>query len=157
MKIVNHKDISATTLKSPRGNFHVERRFITEAMGVPRDSGLEKGGHPFEVEHVSLPSGKRNFPLHKHAAQHEFYYILSGSGLLETESASHPVCAGDSVMLAPGEAHAFYNPHAEPLVYLVIADNPLADVVYYPKSKKWGVKPGRLIFRETIDYYDGEE
>lgn len=157
MKIVNHKDINPVTQKSPKETFYIERRHISEAMGVPRDAGLDKGGHPFEVEHVSLPAGKRNFPLHTHAAQYEFYYILSGKGMLETESDSHELRAGDSVMLAPGEAHSFYNPYEAPLEYLVIADNPPADIAYYPKSKKWGIKPGRIFFRESVDYYDGEE
>lgn len=157
MKIANLADIAATVHQSPKGAFRVERRFISEALGAARDAGPAVGGHPFEVEHVVLPAGVRNYPLHQHAAQWEFYHILKGEGLLETTGEPYAVKAGDSVMLAPGEAHAFYNPHKEPLVYLVIADNPPADVTYYPKSNKWNAKPGRLIFRETVDYYDGEE
>ena len=30
-------------------------------------------------------------------------------------------------------------------------------LIHYPDSGKWNAKPGRRIFRETIDYYDGEE
>jgi hypothetical protein len=30
--------------------------------------------------------------------------------------------------------------------------------VYYPDSKKWGLKPQRKVFRMVeVDYYDGEE
>ena len=47
----------------------------------------------------------------------------------------------------------------EELILYVVADNPIGESVYYPDSRKWGVRsPERRILRsEPLDYYDGEE
>ena len=43
------------------------------------------------------------------------------------------------------------------LVYYVIADNPQADVIHYPDSAKYFVKPQRIAFETPVDYFKGEE
>ena len=47
---------------------------------------------------------------------------------------------------------------SDDLLYYVVADNPPADIINYPDSNKWVVKPHRkgFIMQET-DYYAGEE
>lgn len=133
---------------SPRGRFQVHRQHLTQALGVKPDQGVQEGGHPFEVERAMVPPGAQNFPLHSHAAQWEFYWIESGAGRLRLgERDERPIVAGDFFMCAPGEAHALVNDGTVPLVYWVVADNPPADLVFYPESGKWTAKPGRKVFR----------
>lgn len=83
--------------------------------------------------------------------------IESGHGTLVGVDGERPLRAGDCFMCAPGHAHALRNDGDVDLRYWVVADNPPADVIHYPESRKWLAKPGRLAFRDTVDYYDGEE
>ncbi|BCU79093.1 cupin domain-containing protein [Luteolibacter sp. LG18] len=144
--------------RSPLGKFHVFRRHLSEALGAPRDAGVANGGHPFDVEMVKLPPGATNCPFHAHAAQWEFYLVLSGSGSIRHGDTATPVAAGDSFVCPPGEAHHLTNTGTEDLLYYVIADNPPADVIHYPDTGKWHVKPLRKSFvMQEVDYYQGEE
>jgi mannose-6-phosphate isomerase-like protein (cupin superfamily) len=158
MKIVNLKDLQLRRRESPGGTFAVERLDLSAALGAAPDAPPESGGHPFAVERTRVPAGKQNWPLHSHASQWEFYLIESGNGVLVTETEETPVGPGSFFMCEPGHAHALRNPSADTeLVYLVIANNALTDLIHYPRTGKWMAKPGRLCFRETLDYYAGEE
>src|ERR1700722_18520798 len=127
MKLVKDSDLKWTEQRSPRGRFHLFRRHISEALGAPRDAGVAGGGHPFDVEMTRLPPGAANFPFHAHAAQWEFYIILSGSGELRAGDSTVQVKPGDTMICPPGEAHQLKNIGDVDLVYYVIADNPPAD------------------------------
>jgi len=158
MKHVKQSAIEWIEQRSPAGRFHLFRRHISQALGAPRDAGVAGGGHPFDVEMTRLPPGATNFPFHAHAAQWEVYLILSGSGELRTGDAACAIAAGDAFVCPPGDAHQLKNTGTDELVYYVIADNPPADVGYYPDSKKWTVKPQRKYFMmQEVDYYAGEE
>ena len=64
----------------------------------------------------------------------------------------------DYLVFPPGEAHQIINNGSEDLIYIVIADQPQADVIRYPDSGKWLVKPQRKCFEMTeTDYFKGEE
>jgi uncharacterized cupin superfamily protein len=155
--IRNTSDVATVDHRSPKHTFAALRKNLTEALGSPRDIGIWGGGHPFDVEHVVIPAGKPNFPYHAHAAMWEFYWILSGTGVLRLESGEHPIQSGHFFMCGPGEAHQISAGAEHDLEYIVISDNVMADLIYYPDSQKWNAKPGRRIFREQIDYFDGEE
>jgi uncharacterized cupin superfamily protein len=157
MIIRNLEEIDAVEHRSPKNTFCVFRKSLTESLGSPRDGGTWNGGHPFDVEHVVVPAGKPNFPYHAHAAMWEFYWILSGSGVLRLESGEQPIRAGDFFVCRPGEPHQIKADIDADLEYAVISDNVMADLIHYPDSGKWNAKPGRRIFREVLDYYDGEE
>ena len=158
MKHASESGIDWVEQRSPKGKFHVFRRHISVALGAPRDAGVASGGHPFEVELTRMAPGAANCPYHAHAAQWELYLVQSGSG--EVRAANHvtQISAGDTFICPPGEAHQIRNTGDVDLCYYVIADNPPADVIDYPDSGKWFVKPQRKSFtmRET-DYYEGEE
>ena len=64
-----------------------------------------------------------------------------------------------AILFKPNEPHQLINDGADELVVYVVADNPMGESVYYPDSKKWGVRsPERRILRgEMLDAYDGEE
>ncbi len=158
MKHAKQSAIDWVEEPSPGGRFHIFRRHISEALGAPRDAGVGAGGHPFEVELSRVPPGAINCPFHAHAAQWELYLILSGSGELRAADTVSAVTAGDTFVCSPGEPHQLKNTGSEDLLYYVIADNPPADVVYYPDSKKWFVKPQRKCFTmQEADYYANEE
>src|SRR5262249_39488133 len=158
MKHAKESAIKWVEERSPHGRFHLFRRHISEALGAPRDAGVAGGGHPFDVELTRLPPGATNFPFHAHAAQWEVYLILSGSGQLRTGDKVIGITAGDAFVCPPGEAHQLKNTGKEDLIYYVIADNPPADVINYPDSNKWFVKPQRKSFRiQEAEYYAGEE
>src|SRR5262245_61601674 len=144
--------------RSPRKRFHLFRRHISQALGAPFDIGVAVGGHPFDVELVRLLPGAANFPFHSHAAQWELYLVRSGSGQVRTNEATVAIAAGDAFVCPPGDAHQIINTGSEDLLYYVIADNPPADVGFYPDSNKWFIKPQRRSFRlQEADYYAGEE
>lgn len=151
-------DLPWTAQTSPGGKFGVLRRTLSQATGGQKDIGTWGGGHPFDLEIHRVPPGKINFPLHEHAAQWEAYYILSGSGKVHTSQGKGAIKAGDYLVFPPGEAHQLINTGAEDLTFLVIADQPQADVIHYPKSGKWLVKPAKKVFEmNEVDYFKGEE
>ncbi|WP_206171066.1 cupin domain-containing protein [Phragmitibacter flavus] len=136
------------------------QKHLSLAIGGKKDCGLERGGHPFDVSEVRIPAGKTNWPLHVHSKQWEFYLVKSGKGLVRTSDGEMEIGVGDYLMQTPGVAHQVINQGNEDLVMLVIADNPAADMIRYPASKKYFLKPSRVMFGElgeSVEYYEGEE
>lgn len=148
-------EIEPVLRESPRGRFQIFRRNLSEALGAAKDSGPWNGGPPFDVEQVTLPAGKMNFPFHSHQAVWEFYWILDGKGIARIGDQRLDIGTGDFFMCPPGCPHQIETTTG--LTYAVIANNMQADVGYYPDSNKWITMPDRACFRECIDYYDGEE
>lgn len=158
MTRVNADEIPWTSQNSPKGKYGVARGPLTIAAGGQKDTGTWGGGHPFDLEIHRVPPGKSNFPLHAHSAQWEAYYILSGTGQMRTGKGKEAVKAGDYLVFPPGEAHQLINTGSEDLTFLVIADNPQADIIHYPDSGKWMLKPQRKVFEMAeVDYFKGEE
>lgn len=151
-------DLPWTTQNSPLGKYGVKRQSLSQAAGGQKDIGVWGGGHPFDLEIHRVAPGKVNFPLHEHTAQWEAYYILSGSGKVRTSQGKESIKTGDYLVFPPGEAHQILNTGSEDLTYMVIADQPLADVIHYPDSGKWFVKPQKKVFEmNEVDYFKGEE
>lgn len=158
MKKIRTADVPEEEWDSPKGTYHTRRKFISQALGAPKDVGTWGGGHPFDVELTRVPPGKASFPMHAHSQQWEFYIVISGEGVLLTPGTETPFQAGETFVCPPGEAHQVRNTGSDDLLYYVIADNPPADLIHYPASGKYQAKPERKIFRmvETT-YFDGEE
>jgi uncharacterized cupin superfamily protein len=159
MHHINLSDVPVESRRSPRGAYELQRQHVSLALGGVKDTGPWGGGHPFDVELVSLAAGKKNYPLHHHAAQTEHYIILSGTGILtDGDGTEIALQAGDHVICHPGEAHQISCGEAGPLVYYVISDHHRADVTTYPNTGKRQLKPEyRVIKAEDADYYEGEE
>ena len=86
------------------------------------------------------------------------YLIRSGTGQLRDGDTATPLTAGDCFVSPLGEPHQIQNTGETDLQYYVIADSPSSDVIYYPDSGKWFVKPQRKSLRMTeTDYFAGEE
>lgn len=160
MRKVNVEQLEEFVWTSPKGKFASAGKEISEALGrEPLSNDLMKR-HPFDVELGRLPASKTSFPYHSHSAQWEFYYILSGTGIVRDETDTpQAVKPGDAFIFKPGEAHQLINESKDDLVYLIVADNPIGESCYYPDSKKWLVRsPDRALIRsDALDYFDGEE
>jgi uncharacterized cupin superfamily protein len=159
MRIINENAVTTETRNSPKGKFTVSRRHMSLALGGIKDIGQWGGGQPFDVEVAIIPPGKANYPLHSHAAQTEYYIVLSGSGrILDSENQSFPIKEGDHFIAAPGIAHQLVADSGTGLKYIVIADHHMADITTYPKTGKRLIKPEyRVINVIDTDYYAGEE
>ncbi len=115
------------------------------------------------VAFYTLPPGKSNFPMHWHMANEEVFYVISGSGILETPSGNRPIKAGDVIICPTGEAGAHKltnNSEAENLVYLDVDTNNTPDIVYYPNSDKMGLRANNTYktfpLNSHVEYYHGE-
>jgi len=159
MRKINIKDVAEDSWSSPKGKFRGSGKGISEALGRDPFSTDLKTRHPFDVEITRIAPGQTPYPYHSHSAQWEFYYVISGSGLVRHQEGTTPIGSGDAFLFGPDEPHQFTNNSSEDLLLFVIADNPIGESAFYPDSKKWLVRSPerRLIRSESIDYYDGEE
>ena len=159
MKKVNTKDVPEMEWSSPKGAFAGFGRQISEALGRdPRSTDFMKR-HPFDVEILRVPPGKKPYPYHSHSAQWEFYHVISGTGIVRHEGGTTQIESGDAFLFEPGKPHQLINEGPEDLLVYVIADNPLGESAHYPDSDKYLVRsPERKLMRsEDLDYLDGEE
>jgi len=158
MKTIRLQEVPAEERSSPKGLYHLFQKNLSLVLGGKKDAGPAAGGHPFDVAWVSVPVGCKNWPVHRHSAQWEFYFVLAGNGRYFDGTEWNEIRAGQAVLTAPGEEHQIENRGTGDLVYLVIADMPVADVIAYPATGLAFVKPERQFVRPTsVNYYDGHE
>ena len=159
MTKVNTNQLAEEPWSSPKGKFTGAGKEVSEALGrKPQSMNLDER-HPFDVEICRIPPGKTPYPYHLHSAQWEFYHVICGQELVRHKDGTTPIKPGDAFIFKPNEPHQLTNNGSEDLVFYIVADNPIGESVYYPDSKKWGVRsPERRLLRsEALDYYDGEE
>jgi uncharacterized cupin superfamily protein len=155
MKKINSQQIAEEEQSSPHKKYHLFRRHLSVALGGKRDAAPSAGGHPFDLELTRLPPGAANFPLHQHSIQTELYLFLSGSGVITDGNEKTSVGPHDVVLYPPEQPHQIINTGSDDLVYYVIADNPPAEVTFYPETQKWGIKPQRKLFEmKETDYFE---
>ena len=133
MQKLNLGDVKVDAFVSPKGVYQVDRREISRHL---RQQDVDGRQPAFEIEHVLLPSGKKNFPYHQHATWWELYYILNGCGTVRTEDGFTKIEANDCFVFPPGDPHQIINDSQHDLVYLVVANNTPFDQCYYPDSDK---------------------
>jgi mannose-6-phosphate isomerase-like protein (cupin superfamily) len=153
-------DLPWTAQNSPKGKYGLQRRRALSHRRWRAKGHRHLGRRPSLSTSKSTASrrGRSTFPLHEHSAQWEAYYVLSGSGQARTPKGKETIQAGDYLVFPPGEAHQLINTGSEDLTFLVIADQPQADVIHYPDSGKWMTKPQRKVFEiQEVDYFKGEE
>ncbi len=159
MKKINTNELAEYSWSSPKGKFGGFGKGISEALGRDPFSTDLKKRHPFDVEIIRIPAGQTPYPYHSHAAQWEFYHVLSGRGSVRHEGGATEIEAGDAFIFQPDEAHQLINNSTGDLVICVVADNPIGESCYYPDSDKYLVRsPERKLLRgNALDYFDGEE
>ncbi len=128
------------TWSSPSGKFSGAGKQISEALGRKPNSTDLKERHPFDVELSRVPPGAISCPYHSHSAQWEFYHVIAGEGIVRHDGGTARIGPGDAFIFEPGQPHQLINDGAHDLVVYIVADNPIGESVYYPDSKKWGVK-----------------
>src|SRR6266699_3370053 len=105
MKKINVNDIPWGERKSPKGRYHRFLRDVALAFKRPNTGPKLRGEPPFEVELVRLPPGAKNFPFHNHAAEWEFYLVVSGHAKIRAGKLTRNLESGDCVLNPPGEPH----------------------------------------------------
>src|SRR5207244_4646806 len=124
MQIIHLNSVAEREIKSPKGKYHAFMRDVSVALGrEPKSLDMRKR-HPFDLAMVRVPPGAAHCPYHAHSAQWELYVIVAGAGRVRHEGATTGVCAGDTFLFGPGEAHQITNHGTADLIYYVIADNP---------------------------------
>lgn len=160
MKKVNSHQLPVQEWTSPQGKFGCADTEISIALGLDLVSADVNHRHPFDVTICRVPAGKAVCPFHAHAAQWEFYHVISGAGQVRDDAGLTPIGPGDAFLFRPGEAHQILNDSTADLVLYVVADNPVSDACYYPDSDKWLIRSpmGDPVIRSAaVDYLDGEE
>ncbi len=101
-------------------------------------TGLTKTG----VSLAHLAPGRCSYPKHRHHAEDEWIYIISGTATLEMDDETHTLDPGDfAAFPAGGPAHKLTNTGDETLVYLMGGDRSMLEVADFPEQGK------RLTFR----------
>jgi uncharacterized cupin superfamily protein len=160
MRKVNTNAIAENTWSSPKGKYGGAGIQVSEALGRKPESTDFLERHPFDVEILRVPPGKLPYPYHAHAAQWEFYHVISGTGTVRHAEGTTPIEPGDAFIFLPGEAHQIANDGTVDLVVYVVADNPLNEARYFPDSDKASIPlPERRMVCATpkLEYLDGEE
>ena len=159
MKKVNSNELEEYSWTSPKGKFAGAGKELSEALGWDAQGADARARHPFAVEILRVAPGQTPYPYHSHAAQWEFYHVISGRGVVRDDAGRMAIEAGDAFIYGPDEPHQLINDSPEDLVIYVVADNPIGESCFYPDSKKWLVRsPERRLLRgEALDYFDGEE
>ena len=70
------------------------------------------------VEIAPAEPGEKPRGPHVHRSFEECIYVMSGTGVTQTESGDLPVGPGDCVLVSPGELHVTRNTGEAPLVLL---------------------------------------
>jgi len=105
-----------------------------KSMGLPGRKSLEivsgeKGSLAVTLRLVEIPVAKPgDAPRgpHFHQGFEECIYVMSGEGCTEADSGRHPLKAGDTILIPPGEKHVTRNTGGEPLVLLCFF--PVSDI-----------------------------
>lgn len=104
MDVVNRNLVPAFTTK--------DGCTIREIL-APRNSIIARQS----LAEALLPPGETN-EAHIHVATEEIYYILSGTGVMQTGSERREVAAGDGIAIPPGTPHQISNTGDQDLVFL---------------------------------------
>jgi uncharacterized cupin superfamily protein len=88
-----------------------------------------------------IPPGKVAFPVHSHAMQEEFVYIVSGTGLARIGEDDFPVGPGDYLGFpADGTPHGLRNTGENDLICLMGGERTATEVATFPELGKVAVQ-----------------
>ena len=92
-------------------------------------SGAHGGSHAVTLRLVEIPvpsPGETGRGRHCHDGHEECMYVLSGEGVTSSGESQHPLRAGDTILVPPGEMHVTRNTGTVPLVMLCFF--PIAEI-----------------------------
>jgi uncharacterized cupin superfamily protein len=108
-----------------------------------------------------LPPGETSFPYHYELGCEEWLIVVAGRPTLRDPTGERELQPGELVCFpdGPAGAHLVRNDTDEPARILFVSTKSPVAVVRFPDSKKtmaWTKDEGAELYRETVDYYDGE-
>ncbi len=144
-------------------------RFDARVAPISNQIGAKKLSYNL----TEVAPGRRAFPFHNHHTNEEFFFVITGNGVLRFGDQDLPVRSGDMIACPPGGpevAHQLINTGDLELRYLALSTTIDTDVFQYPDSGKFGVVAGRKpgmrpqdspfggFFSEAgrLDYWEGE-
>ncbi|MFV2066560.1 MAG: cupin domain-containing protein [Pirellulales bacterium] len=86
--------------------------------------GAADGAPNFSMRQFELASGGHT-PKHHHPYEHEVF-VLEGTGTVLEGDVVHPLHAGDTIYVPPGEVHQFRNTGTSTLKFLCLVPNSFA-------------------------------
>lgn len=104
MEVINRNEVAAFV--GPDGG-------IIRELAASRNSSAQKQS----LAEATIPVGGAVVE-HFHKTTEEFYYILTGTGLMKIEDDVREVGPGDTVIILPGQRHKITNNGRVPLVLL---------------------------------------
>jgi uncharacterized cupin superfamily protein len=120
---------------------------LSDAVGLAR----------IGVHLIRLAPGKESAVYHTHAAEEEWIFILSGSGVAEIDGREHGVGPGDFMGFpTPSVAHHLRNDGEEDLVYLVGGERKGLEIAEFPRLGKVVLRVGRtadMVDREHLERF----
>lgn len=69
--------------------------------------------------HITIPAGG-SIGYHVHEREAEFFYVLSGQGVMDDNGTPAAIAAGDATVTRDGEGHSVLNTGSEPLELLAV-------------------------------------
>lgn len=153
IKITN-KDL----IKPKHKNEHGAYEYYKYEVVKPKKDGQ------CQISIYEIPPRKAAYPYHYHLKNEETFYIISGSGILETPNGNKIISAGDIIFcpaLEKGSHRIINSSQDKMLVYLDFDTVNYPDIAYYPNSDKVGIilkdEPNKFYKNsENVDYYEGE-
>ena len=106
MDLVNRDDCEAFVTK--------DTSQIREIMAY-RNSACER----MSLAEATLPPGGHTH-CHHHPKTEEIYYVLSGSGRVQSGAEERDIGPGDAILHPPGVPHEAWNTGTTPLVFLCV-------------------------------------
>jgi mannose-6-phosphate isomerase-like protein (cupin superfamily) len=101
---VRHRDTSPR--RAPDGSQ------LRELVSAGRGGSLRQS-----LAEVTVPPGIETL-LQKHLRSEKLCHVLSGQGFVTLDDETLEIRPGDTLLIPPGAAHAFRNPHGVPLTML---------------------------------------
>jgi len=89
--------------------------------------GNDPGGKSMKFFHDDVLPPNTSIGIHTHTDDQEYYYIVSGSGIMHLDGEDHDVTAGDITVVLPGGTHGLRNCSDEDLRIIVVSVSVEAD------------------------------
>jgi uncharacterized cupin superfamily protein len=123
--------------------------------------GPRFGAEKLGMSLYELPPGEKTFPYHYELGCEEWLIVVAGRPTLRAPEGERGLEPGDVVCFPDGAAgaHQVRNDTDEPLRVLLLSNKTPVAIARYPDSEKtmvWTRDEGVELYRDTVDYWDGE-
>lgn len=104
--------------RSPLPNCHEGVGVLDWTVVLDRS---ETEGRRLQFFHDDILPAGASVGVHSHASDEEYYYVVSGTGVMTLDGRRHEVGPGDITAVYPGGSHGLENPGPEPLRFIVVS------------------------------------